>query len=217
MEYFCKHSGKCFTCADLSRWKLYGIGINMVLHTVFNFWKLVVRRCGDNSKNGMTLEPAVLILTGKAPLPFAILFHFPASLLTIIAKYGVPIRKWVGLYYALLKCLWTWWILSVQVKYSSWTRNCFTVRSIGVFPKWNWHSVNLANLISHWSRNYTQFKDSVSHNYHAGAVVASWSLTLETTGSNPFNDKYFLSLNSVETFREKSNVFNDITQYFSSN
>ena len=39
----------------------------------------------------------------------------------------------------------------------------------------------------------------------AGAVVASWSLTQEVTGSSPLKDKYFLSLNSlnsVKTFRK---------------
>ena len=39
--------------------------------------------------------------------------------------------------------------------------------------------------------NWGQFKDPVSHIYLDGAVVASWSLTLEATGLNPFNDKYF--------------------------
>ena len=38
--------------------------------------------------------------------------------------------------------------------------------------------------------NWGQFKDSVYHLSLAGAVVASWSLTLEATGSNPFHDKY---------------------------
>ena len=58
--------------------------------------------------------------------------------------------------------------------------------------------------------NWAQFKDPVSHICLAGAVVASWSLTLEITGSNPFNGKYFLLLNSVntvKTFRENSNIF----------
>ena len=34
--------------------------------------------------------------------------------------------------------------------------------------------------------NWAQFKDSVSHVCLAGAVEASWSLTQEVPGSNPF-------------------------------
>ena len=45
--------------------------------------------------------------------------------------------------------------------------------------------------------NWAQFKDHVSHMCHAGAVVAPWAITQEVAGSSPFNDKYFLSLNSV--------------------
>ena len=41
--------------------------------------------------------------------------------------------------------------------------------------------------------NWAQFKDPVSHICLAGAVVASWSLTLEITGSNPFSGKYFFT------------------------
>ena len=40
--------------------------------------------------------------------------------------------------------------------------------------------------------NWDQFKNAVSHMCLAGAVVASWSLTLEATGLNTFNDKIFL-------------------------
>ena len=47
------------------------------------------------------------------------------------------------------------------------------------------------NLINHWSMNWAQFKDPVSHMCLVGTVVASWSLTQEVAGSNPFNDKYF--------------------------
>ena len=50
--------------------------------------------------------------------------------------------------------------------------------------------------------NWCQFKDPISHMCLVGAVVASWSLTQELTGSSPFNDKY--SLNSVKTFRKNS-------------
>ena len=53
--------------------------------------------------------------------------------------------------------------------------------------------------------NWAQFKDPVSHMCLVGTVVASWSLTQEVAGSNPFNDKYF-SVNSVKTFRKNSIV-----------
>ena len=57
--------------------------------------------------------------------------------------------------------------------------------------------------------NWAQFKDRVSHMCHAGAVVAPWAITQEVAGSSPFNDKYFLSLNSVEKNGENSTVLND--------
>ena len=47
-------------------------------------------------------------------------------------------------------------------------------------------SVNSGNQINHWSMNWGQFKDPVSHMCLAGAVVASWLLTQEVSGSNPF-------------------------------
>ena len=34
-----------------------------------------------------------------------------------------------------------------------------------------------------------------------GPVVKAWSVTQDVAGSNPFNEKYLLSLNSVKTFR----------------
>ena len=50
----------------------------------------------------------------------------------------------------------------------------------------------------------------------AGAVVASWSLTQEVAGSNPFTVYKFFwlnSANSVKTFRKNSiNCFPDFTQ-----
>ena len=50
-------------------------------------------------------------------------------------------------------------------------------------------------LINHWSMNWAQFKDPVSHMCLAGAVVASWSLTQEVAGWQVWafycNDKYF--------------------------
>ena len=39
--------------------------------------------------------------------------------------------------------------------------------------------------------NWAQFKDPVSYMCLAGAVVASWSLTQEVTGSSPLNDIEF--------------------------
>ena len=80
----------------------------------------------------------------------------------------------------------------------------------GVFPKWKWNSVNSSNsgnLINHWNTNWSQFKDPMYHLCLTGAVIASRSVTLETTGLNCFNGKYFLSLtsmNSVKTFKENS-------------
>ena len=54
-----------------------------------------------------------------------------------------------------------------------------------VFPKWNGNS---GNLINHWSMNWDQFKDPVSHLCLAGAVIAFWSPTQEAAASNPFNE-----------------------------
>ena len=55
------------------------------------------------------------------------------------------------------------------------------------------------------------FKDPVSHMCLACAVVASWSLTQEMAGSNPFRViTIFLSPNSVKTLRENSNEVNNI-------
>ena len=54
--------------------------------------------------------------------------------------------------------------------------------------------------------NWTQFKDPVSHMCLAGTAVASWSLTQKVAGSSPFDDKYFLSINSVKKIRKNSNV-----------
>ena len=55
----------------------------------------------------------------------------------------------------------------------------------GVFPKWNWNSLNSANsgnLINHWSINLAQFKHPVPHMCLAGVVVTSCSLTQEVAG-----------------------------------
>ena len=47
----------------------------------------------------------------------------------------------------------------------------------------------------------TQFKDPVSDMCIAGVVVASCRLTQEVPGSSPFNDKYFWSLNSLNSVK----------------
>ena len=44
------------------------------------------------------------------------------------------------------------------------------------------NSVNSEKLINHWSMNWAQFKDPISHMCLAGAVVAAWSLTQEAAG-----------------------------------
>ena len=54
--------------------------------------------------------------------------------------------------------------------------------------------------------NWAQFKVSVFHMCLAGTVVPAWSLTQEVTGSGPFNDKYFLSLNSLNSMKAFSIV-----------
>ena len=48
------------------------------------------------------------------------------------------------------------------------------------------NSANSQNLINHWSMDWAQFKDPVSHMCLAGIVVASWSLTKEVVGLSPF-------------------------------
>ena len=53
------------------------------------------------------------------------------------------------------------------------------------------NSVNSGNLANYWSMNWAQLKDAVSHMCLAGTVVASWSLTREVAGPNPFIDKCF--------------------------
>ena len=63
-------------------------------------------------------------------------------------------------------------------------------------------SLNSGNLINHWSVNWVQFKDFVSHMCLAGGVVASWSLTQDVANSSLYcNDKYVLS------FRKNSQYF----------
>ena len=65
-----------------------------------------------------------------------------------------------------------------------------------VFPKWiriAVNSANLGNLKNHWSFNWAQFKDPVSHMCLAGAVVESWSITQEVAGSNNFFNFFFVT------------------------
>ena len=47
-------------------------------------------------------------------------------------------------------------------------------------------SANSGNLINHWSVNWAQFKDPISHKCLAGTVVAYWSFTQEVADSSPF-------------------------------
>ena len=58
-------------------------------------------------------------------------------------------------------------------------------------PNGTENSMNLGNQINQRSMNWGQLEGLVSHVCLAGAVVASWSLTQEVTGSSAFNDKYF--------------------------
>ena len=66
--------------------------------------------------------------------------------------------------------------------------------------------VNSGNLINHWSMNWPQFKDPVSHMCLAGTVVASWSLAQQEAGSSPFIVMTNIFANSVKTYRKNSNT-----------
>ena len=60
--------------------------------------------------------------------------------------------------------------------------------------------------------NWGQFKDPVSHMYHAGAVVALWSLTQEVADSNSlFYGTYFT--NSVDSVLQNSFRKNSIMSF----
>ena len=65
--------------------------------------------------------------------------------------------------------------------------------------------------------NWAQFKDSVSRLYLTGAVVASWSLTQEMVGLNPFTvitNIFVTELAELsELFRENSNVKNKFCSF----
>ena len=39
----------------------------------------------------------------------------------------------------------------------------FKIISMEISPRWNTKSLNSGNLMSHWSMNWTQFKDPISH------------------------------------------------------
>ena len=73
----------------------------------------------------------------------------------------------------------------------------------GVVPKWKRNSVNSGNLVNHLqSMNWNQFKDSVSDRCLAGSVVASWFLTQEVAGSNPFTVMTNIFVNELGEFSE---------------
>ena len=55
----------------------------------------------------------------------------------------------------------------------------------GVFPKWSVTFTEFSEFRetdNHWSMNWAQFTDPVSHMCCAGAVVACWPLTQEVAG-----------------------------------
>ena len=66
------------------------------------------------------------------------------------------------------------------------------------------------NLINHWSINGNQVKDPMYHLGLSDAVVASRFLTLETSGSYPFNDQYICK--RIKKFREVQFIKLDILQ-----
>ena len=85
----------------------------------------------------------------------------------------------------------------------------------GVFPKWSRTSIELSYFSEFresdksLQRELGSISRSFSHMYLAGTVVALGSLTQEMACSSPFNDKYFLSLTSLKswkTFRKNSNI-----------
>ena len=65
--------------------------------------------------------------------------------------------------------------------------------SIGFCPKWIRTFIEFREFreSDHWNMNWVQFKDPVYHMCLASTVVASWFLTQEETGLNPFDNKYF--------------------------
>ena len=65
------------------------------------------------------------------------------------------------------------------------------IRTLEVFLNGAELCLNTGNLLTHWSVNWAQFQDPVSHMCLAGTVVASWFVTQEVAGSSHFNNKYF--------------------------
>ena len=61
--------------------------------------------------------------------------------------------------------------------------------------------------------NWAQFKDPTTHMCLAGVVVASWSLTQEVAGSNPFTVMKIIFITELskfsETFRKNSITSHD--------
>ena len=54
--------------------------------------------------------------------------------------------------------------------------------------------MNSDNLINHWSMNWAQFKDPVSHVCLSGTVVACWFVAQKVVGLNThFLQNYFSS------------------------
>ena len=82
--------------------------------------------------------------------------------------------------------------------------------------------MNSGNLINHWSMNWSQFKDSMSHMVLTGAVVASWSLNKRWQVWTLYcNDKYFChwirflgKLNySIRPFRNRPSQVSKFEQF----
>ena len=101
------------------------------------------------------------------------------------------------------------YVLSVFGNRKLYKSECYTgrvngYRLIGVFPKWNRNLVNSVNLINHWSMNWTQFKNPVSHMCLVGTVAASWFLAQEVAGSSPFTVMTNIFVTELKTLRENS-------------
>ena len=50
----------------------------------------------------------------------------------------------------------------------------------------SFNSANSGNLINHWSMNWAQFKDPISHVFLAGTVVPSRAFCTKRVGFQPF-------------------------------
>ena len=87
--------------------------------------------------------------------------------------------------------------------------NRLTVYSMEFFLNGAGHSlnsVNSGNLINHWSMNWAQFKDPVSHMCLSSAVVASRSPTQEVAGSSSLMALFVLSSPSVTSISNESTL-----------